>query len=545
MRIADLIQKVRAGELRVPRFPRGFVWSRNQVIELLGSVRKRYPIGTLFVWRTSERYSSFDHIGKVPMPKDVPREPAMIGYVLDGHQRVSCLVGVLGLTDQEAMSLHGADLTFLVHYDLEQGRFVHVAHPSDVQLPARYLLPVGASAASDPLTDWLDQRRDKFEAGTEVKRIWDRYRRDALALQTTFGQYVLRYDDVTDASLAEAIDIYRLLNRQGTPARAEDVFAALSWQPGGFDFVEQAKAALAGLRGFESLNTSVVLRALMCSLGLSVNERDWVRIQTRHAYELPAAAERVGVALSKAADFLQEVGARHANVVPYALQVVLLTRFYELQPEPDAQQRNELERWFWASSYGAVYGGAGSLALDEHLSRATDLARGVHTSILPTKPRMQPLPRRFHPRSSRVRAFHLFLATLDPLDPETGKPTKDPLARGFADVPAAVESNADDAWMLGARVLLGPGRGRAKDRLLKARTRANFPEILASHAITLEAFDLLERGDDKGFIEARHQHLAALEREHARQFVDVGADGEEEVYDEPEIDLDEEGDSAS
>lgn len=541
MRIADLIKQVRGGHLRVPRFQRGFVWTRSQVIALLDSVRKQYPIGTLFVWRTSERYSSFDRVGTVPMPLDAPQVPTPVGYVLDGHQRVSCLVGVLGLTDDEASKLEGADRTFLVHYDLEKQVFVHVARPNKWQLPARYLLPVTSREDADRLTDWLDERRERTSAGTDERRRWDQYRRDALGLQTAFGQYVLRYDDVKDASLEEAIDIFRLVNRQGTPAKAEEVFAALSWRPGGFDFAAQARAALSGLAGFEKLNTSVVLRALMCSLGESPYESDWVGVQKKHQPSMVAAAERVRGSLVRATDFLSQIGARHANVVPYALQVVFLTRFFELCPEPDPRQQKELRSWFWASSYGAMYGGAGSLALNDHLARAAQLAGGEQVEIVQPKPRMQPLPRRFHPRSSRVRALHLFLATLGPRDPVSGSPLKEPLSRGFADVPAAVGPDSDDAWMLGARVLLGKGRGQARDRLLRARARPEFVDILRSHAIPESAFAALEAGKDSVFVEERHRHLAEVERAHARRFVEVAED-DGEVFDEAEIDIEIEDD---
>ncbi len=200
---------------------------------------------------------------------------------------------------------------------------------------------------------------------------------------------------------------------------------------------------------------------------------------------------------------------------------------------------------FWATSYGASYGGSGSLMLDEHLARAERLARGEDVAILTSRPRLQPLPRRFHPRSSRVRAFHLFLASLQPLDPTKGTPIDEPLARGFADVPAVVRGRKnDDAWMLGARVLLGPGKGSPRARLLSAKTRPNYQEILRSHAITEDAFVLLEQVADPQFIEARHDHVKALERAHAEQYVDA-EDADADEFDEPEIDLDDEGDSAA
>jgi hypothetical protein len=59
----DLIDQVAQGVLRCPRFQRSFIWRADQVLALFDSIRLRYPVGSLLIWRTRERYKSFDRVG--------------------------------------------------------------------------------------------------------------------------------------------------------------------------------------------------------------------------------------------------------------------------------------------------------------------------------------------------------------------------------------------------------------------------------------------------------------------------------------------------
>jgi len=518
-RIEELIRQVREGLVRVPRFQRGFVWQRDQLLELLDSVRHRYPIGTLFLWKTPERYSSFDHIGPIRLPTDAPAQPAEVGYVLDGHQRISCLVGVLGLSDEEARSVKGEERRFLVFYDLATRKFVHARSPQDHHLPARYLVQSPADVPFDRLTRWFDERRDRTKAGSPERATWDAYRREAFQLQTTFAQYQVRYDDVTRADLVEAVQIFARVNQQGTSARPVDVFSALSWRADGFDFAQRARALLESTPGFETLGTQPILRALLACLGRPAYDRDWPTVLECSSSELPQVFMRLSEAFARAVLFLAErVGARHARVVPYGLQVVFLTWFYEKQPTPTDAQVQRLVEWFWASSYGASYGGAGALAIDLHIQRARELLSGMDQPILPERPKLHALPRRFHPRSARVRAWHLYLASLGPQN-SAGAPIDAPLGGGLED--ARPVATGEVGWLLGGRILLGR---TCKDpaRELHAAAQGLFKErILASHGVSNEAYLALATDDIPRFISLRFDHLLTHEVEHARQFVDV------------------------
>ncbi|MBV9141253.1 MAG: DUF262 domain-containing protein [Pseudonocardiales bacterium] len=47
----DLVELAWSGRIRVPHFQRSFRWMRHDVIRLFDSVVKRYPVGSLLLWR--------------------------------------------------------------------------------------------------------------------------------------------------------------------------------------------------------------------------------------------------------------------------------------------------------------------------------------------------------------------------------------------------------------------------------------------------------------------------------------------------------------
>ena len=93
-RLSRLVERVNAGEIKIPKFQRGFVWQRSQVLSLLESILQGYPIGSLLFWRTESRLKSERDIQGFALPPTPDKYPT--NYVLDGQQRLTSIYGVLG-----------------------------------------------------------------------------------------------------------------------------------------------------------------------------------------------------------------------------------------------------------------------------------------------------------------------------------------------------------------------------------------------------------------------------------------------------------------
>ena len=92
--LGKLVERIVSGKIRVPKFQRAFVWRQGDLHSLLDSVFRGFPIGSILVWDTDDDVESRASVG----PVEIARRPGgTVGYLLDGQQRVSTLVGTLRL----------------------------------------------------------------------------------------------------------------------------------------------------------------------------------------------------------------------------------------------------------------------------------------------------------------------------------------------------------------------------------------------------------------------------------------------------------------
>ena len=130
----------------------------------------------------------------------------------------------------------------------------------------------------------------------------------------------------------------------------------------------------------------------------------------------------------------------------------------------------------------------------------------------------QPFPIRFDSRSARVRAFSLFLLSLEPLSLREGSPlsAKELLRNQSYKALPYVDVRGKKASSPGNRLLLG----NEKSSTIKIQLQNLFPtkktqrkKILKSHAIPEDAYERLLENDFDSFIEIRERHLRKVERD--------------------------------
>lgn len=52
MNISTILDQIDLGSIALPEFQRGYVWNRDQVKNLMNSLYRRHPVGSLLVWVT-------------------------------------------------------------------------------------------------------------------------------------------------------------------------------------------------------------------------------------------------------------------------------------------------------------------------------------------------------------------------------------------------------------------------------------------------------------------------------------------------------------
>jgi uncharacterized protein with ParB-like and HNH nuclease domain len=93
-KITDLAARVVDGRIRLPKFQREFVWSRQQVLDLLDSIARNYPIGSFLLWNSDSASLASDQ-NVAGLAVEPPEDGENTAYLLDGCQRLSTICGAL------------------------------------------------------------------------------------------------------------------------------------------------------------------------------------------------------------------------------------------------------------------------------------------------------------------------------------------------------------------------------------------------------------------------------------------------------------------
>src|SRR3989338_7973553 len=89
--VQELVDKVQRGDLILPEMQRRYVWTGTRVRDLLDSLYRSYPSGTILVWETDE---NIDTRNLAVATNRNPTSSQRL-LLLDGQQRLTSLTAVL------------------------------------------------------------------------------------------------------------------------------------------------------------------------------------------------------------------------------------------------------------------------------------------------------------------------------------------------------------------------------------------------------------------------------------------------------------------
>ncbi|WGX98298.1 DUF262 domain-containing protein [Nocardioides sp. L-11A] len=325
-----VLRQISRTSLRIPRFQRHFVWDQRDVVELLGSIHKGYPIGSVLTWRveaSDEYFSGFRHDPFPPADQNVKT----FEVVLDGAQRLSTLFGCL----RNAAS----DPIYSVVFDTREELFKHsgdkVAEPwqipMDTLFDSRRFLDVQASLSALDDSEILLPR--------------------ALDLYSIFQDYQIPIIAISNAVLEDVVEVFRRVNSSGTPLSSVDFVRALTWHSS-FDLEETFDALVERFQAtpLEGFSEDFLVRCLSIAAGLSLDSRDVPQLKELSGRQegLSEEISAMESALESVSLFLSRLNVNGIREVPYEVQRLLLFSFklYETKVNDDI-----LEDWFWRSTF--------------------------------------------------------------------------------------------------------------------------------------------------------------------------------------------------
>ena len=245
--VEELVRNIQRGELQLPEMQRRYVWRSTKVRDLLDSLYRGYPSGTILQWETDEDVP----LQQFAVEQQInPLQRSLL--LLDGQQRLTSLSAVI---NGEPVSVRGrrrpiellfnlehpTDLTVVteVNEDDDEDLVEDENDSSEDELQERFskMTFVVATNRLTQLPQWV-KVSDVFKSGNDtafLKRAGvtnfedERYTKYSQRLTRLRGirQYVYRIDVLEpDRSYEEVTEIFVRVNSLGAKLRSSDLALA-------------------------------------------------------------------------------------------------------------------------------------------------------------------------------------------------------------------------------------------------------------------------------------------------------------------------------
>ncbi|WP_437311880.1 DUF262 domain-containing protein [Sorangium sp. So ce388] len=497
--VAKLLDAIRTGRMRIPRFQRGFRWSDEDRRLLFDSLQAGYPIGTLLLARGE---APADRVTLGGYSIDVPATSDAL-WVVDGQQRLSTLATAL-LEDHS-----GAYRS--IYFDLEAERFEIGARR---RAPPPHWAPVHMLSSSSILNKWLREQAMSDRISDRADEISRRIR------EYTIPAYLVPYDGRNDALLKQ---IFARINRRGRALESHEVFQALHASVlGAKGPIDRVRDDLAQL-GFGSIDPRQVERAALAVAGGDPGgslERDVPEA------DVPALFDRVSKSLAAAIDFLaNDAGVLHIDLLPYGGTLPLLARLFAEHPALHVRNRDLLRRWFWRGTLTGHHRTDNKTDRPRWRAIVTDEHASVQAllKLLPpvTEDSLPGALAPFRRGTARVDVELLAMFALGPRvlsGDDRGAEIAIPSLLGNPDFPWPVAEPAPGAEKTSALFLLhAPIDQRGLHEIDPS------DELLSTHAIDPAGFRALLAGDVAEFQQRRASSLLRHLRAFLREQAGIGA----------------------
>jgi hypothetical protein len=368
--IEEIIGKLKRGELRIPAFQRGFVWSPDDVAFLMDSIYKDYPFGSVLLWRTKNKLSQERNLGPFSLPE--PQADYPIDYVLDGQQRITSVLGVFATDLPRTNIIEWKDIyfDFKAPEDAQNAQFLALDEEEADPLTHFPLNIIFDSVAYRKATkDFDEQLAAKLD---NVKKKFQ---------QAQFPFYMMETEEKQKIAM-----VFERINRKGVPLDTFQLLTAWTWSEE-FELKQQFEELAAELEpyGFETVGEDTEL-LLRCAAAVLLGSESSESLLSVSGSDVRSAIPRIKKGIKGAIDFLRSnLQVQRKENLPYPTLLIPLVAFFE---GPDGEQisltstqTDQLKHWFWKACFSRRYSSATKRNLETDISAAVALRNGTTSSL--------------------------------------------------------------------------------------------------------------------------------------------------------------------
>jgi hypothetical protein len=387
-KVVGLVEQGLEGKLCLPNFQRDFVWTRDEVADLVRSILRGYFIGSLLLLRSDPASPPFAPVFlRGSRPNHVDPRPELL--VLDGQQRLSSLIYALSapdlsLKDSTKRRWFFVDLALLqtdpdndeIVFDRAQ-RELRGLDQVEEQFRTR-TLPCTEMLSLDRFYAWRDGFEDwlREHDGAAFERYRDEERNAWTTMATNFATFEVplvelpRVDDSDPESIGRVCAIFEKLNSTGVTLTVYDLLTARLYRSGIrlHDLWDEACAKHSRLRAWSGGKADnhkfgvLVLRTLALRRGLDPKPKILIDLSPTD-FELDW--RRAAAAIERALELVTHVGPDgfgvfHEKWLPgFGLIPVLAALRAEIEDAGLGEaERTQLRQWYWCNVFTERYSSA-------------------------------------------------------------------------------------------------------------------------------------------------------------------------------------------
>lgn len=398
-----LLEEILTGEIRVPRFQRPGTeetWTTEQRGDLIDSILKQFPIGTVMLWSTGLDVACFEEVGGAKIPAPLIGRPRRL--VLDGHQRLSTLVRLLGpaLPSYSGQAPLASERPFAEDWfydarDARGGRPTDrerifnrrdLSQQDQIERTNR-ALPLSIALDRVKVNAWIRELSsfpDRRLGDSEIRRVDE--------LRDAIREYQIPVVTLVTQTLEEATESFSRVNSSGSPMSAKHMVGALAYSDR-FDLfgaLEQARSESLNDIGWGAVDDTDLLRI---AAGL-LRERDGRKGHHPARLDIKELANALksndtlvndSVACAvQAVGVFKKAGVLGPEILPYSWQLIVLAIALGARREFTLETSSEHAalRWFWRTTYGAAFQGVNSAIVDRTLESLSASLRGEVNQVM-------------------------------------------------------------------------------------------------------------------------------------------------------------------
>lgn len=395
-KLSELMNDMKQGRIRIPRFQREFVWERTRINALLDSMFAEYPIGTIFLWNAP---SEFNYLLRddEELQQDPMQEGLGYTFILDGQQRLTSLYAVIyGLTLED---------------EVYKNFVVDLAACGDSPLFLyRYQGPDNHR--------WVSVNTLLSASHSFMLTLPNEYQPRFAEVADTLRNYPFSIVTVLDMGIEDAIEIFERINQRGRRLSRYDLICATVMSTD-FDMRERTKTdIIEPLVAFGALEETSIPQALALNLKNNAEHKAQLGLRTE---EVRQVWNDTVECFKLAVDFLvQMLGVARADFIPYPAMLPVLNHYFFRVTSKSIQSvehRQQLEFWFWRVAFGERYSGASQTRMNEDarwIRQLLSYSEGCPEYPIATEQRL--LNARMSQTSAIRNGLLCLLNTLGPLD---------------------------------------------------------------------------------------------------------------------------------